>query len=106
MPVEKFRNVSASIAVLESEEVRVPSGVSVGLGGLSLDTTEATEVDQVTCLYDHDGFSFRGVPVPAEVDLPCHAPVLRGNPYVDGGTGVPISLQEGEYRFVGTVDGE
>ncbi len=101
-----IRTEESAQDLLESEGVRVPDGVGIGLGGGSFDTREATEVDQATCLYDHDGFSFIGVRVPAEVDLPCHAPVLRGNPYVDGGTGVPISLQEGEYRFVGTVDGE
>ena len=101
-----IRTESAAERLLESEEILVPDGASVGLDGLSLESREATEVSQVTCLYDHGGYTFRGTTVPADVDMPCHAPVLRNSPEVDEGTGTPISLKEGEYILVGVVDGD
>ena len=100
------RTESAAERLLESEEILIPAGVSVGFDGLSLESREATNVDGVTCLYNHDGYTFRGTTVPANVDLPCHAPILRGAPEVDEGTGTPISLREGEYVLVGVIDGD
>ena len=100
------RTESAAESLLESEEILIPDGVSVGLDGLSLESREATDVDEVTCLYDHDGYTFQGTTVPADVDIPCHAPVLRDAPEVDEGTGTPISLKEGEYVLVGVIDGD
>lgn len=99
------RTEAAAQRLLESEEVLVPDSLSSGSDG-SIDSREATEAELVTCLYDHGGFTFRGTTVPAEVDLPCHAPVLGEASEVDEGSGTPISLKEGEYRLVGSIDGE
>lgn len=99
------RTEVAAERLLESEVVFVPGGLSAGSDG-SIDSRDATGVDQVTCLYDHGGYTFGGLTVPGEVDLPCHTPVLGEAPEVNEGSGTPISLEEGEYRLVGRVDGE
>jgi len=99
------RTESAAERLLESEMVFVPEGLSSGSGGL-IDNREATEVDEVTCLYDHGGYTVGDSTVPGEVDVPCHAPVLDEASEVDGGSGTPMSLREGEYRLVGSIGGE
>ncbi len=100
------RTEAAAERLLESEMVFVPGGVSDG----SVESREATETERVTCLYDHGGYTIGDstVTVPSEIDLPCHAPVLGEAPEVevDEGSGTPMSLEEGEYRLVGEVDGE
>jgi len=102
-----LRTEASAERLLESEEVLIPDGLDLGFNGFGeVEGREATEIEEVTCLYDHNGYSFLGVEVPAEIDIPCHAPSYRDSEYIDEGTGTPISLKEGEYRFIGKIDGE
>jgi len=101
-----LRTEASANRLLESEEVLIPDGMDLGFDGFVVEGREATEIEEVTCLYDHNGYSFLDVEVPAEIDIPCHAPKYRESEYIDEGTGVPISLREGEYRFIGKIDGE
>jgi hypothetical protein len=101
-----LRTEASASRLLESEEVLIPDGMDLGFDGFVVEGREATETEEVTCLYDHNGYSFLDVEVPAEIDIPCHAPKYRESEYIDEGTGTPISLKEGEYRFIGKIDGE
>lgn len=102
-----LRTEASARRLLESEEeVLIPGGVDLGFGGFAVEGREATEVEQVTCLYDHNGYTFLGAEIPAEIDIPCHTPKYREHPSINEGTGTPISLKEGEYRFIGKIDGE
>ena len=95
------RTEDSARELLESEDILIPDT----LINDELESREATDVDRVTCLYDHDGYTVDSLTVPSDVHLPCHAPVLSSFPGFDGGTGTSISLREGEYRLVGIVDG-
>jgi hypothetical protein len=70
----------------------------------------------LACLYEpHEGFELGGEPVPANVSVPCHSPVLAQADSVQPGTSTgqdsdtittPILLKEGEYRLLGTIGDE
>jgi len=101
-----LRTEASARRLLDSEEILIPDGIDLGFDGFVVEEREATETEEVTCLYDHNGYSFLEVEVPAQIDIPCHAPRYRESEYINEGTGTPISLKEGEYHFIGKIDGK
>lgn len=108
-----------SVGELPSEYQKAPDGLidpDVNIGSY----TNAS-VATVACLYNStDSFELGGRHVPAKASVPCNTPVLAQNDSVTPSTSVeptsgpndgktltpPVTLRSGEYRIIGTVDGE
>lgn len=107
-----------SVSELPSEYQRAPHGFinpDADIGNYA-----NASVATVACLYDSaTEFELGGRRVPAEASVPCNTPVLAQDDSVTVGTSVkptsgpnagktltsPITLRNGEYSFVGTIEG-
>jgi len=76
------------------------------------DTNYTPRTAYLACLYEPEGFELNGEPVPSDVSIPCHSPVLAQTNSVQHSTKrdadtvtTPILLKEGEYQIVGVVNG-
>jgi hypothetical protein len=117
---------------LENNSVRIPAE---GGGFMTIDKPKDVTTTQLSfqedylsgtnytphtaylaCLYEPEGFELDGEPVPSNVSIPCHTPVLAQTD-IDGiypygnTTTVPILLKTGEYNIgdyylIGVLDGE
>lgn len=76
------------------------------------DTNYTPRTAYLACLYEPEGFELDGEPVPSDISIPCHSPVLAQTDSVQSSTKrdgdtvtTPILLKEGEYQIIGVVNG-
>lgn len=78
------------------------------------DTNYTPRTAYLACLYEPEGFELDGEPVPSDVSIPCHSPVLAQTGSVQTRTSrerngdtirTPILLKQGDYSLVRSLNG-
>ena len=116
-------NVTIPTTTEEDGFVNITSPEDVPLPDLTFqddDLTQDTSYNRrsayLACLYEHSGFEISNeTTVPSDTKIPCHGPVLAQFDEIQAGTSeeigndtitTPLILEEGEYRHLGSVDGD